>query len=155
MRHLNGRCRDAALLPPYGETIEKYGQEGDQLHTVGFKLMVAAVVAVLAALAVGISTALAGTSVRTVIDSAPSGAVSSTTATITFHASGAASFTCKLDAGAFQTCATASFGSVTYTNLAQGAHTVLVRNNTGSGGSTEPQNPVAWTVDTVAPAAPK
>jgi peptidoglycan/xylan/chitin deacetylase (PgdA/CDA1 family) len=42
---------------------------------------------------------------------------------------------------------------VTYTNLAPGAHTVGIRNNTGSGGSTE--GTAKWTVDTAAPAAPK
>src|SRR5580765_2704272 len=118
--------------------------------------MAAAAVAVLAALVVGISTALAGTSVKTAIDSAPSGAVSSTTATVTFHASGATSFQCKLDAGTFVDCSTgtSSSSSKTYTGLAQGAHTVAIRNNTGSGGSTESQNPVTWTVDTISPPTP-
>ncbi|HEX9696755.1 MAG TPA: Ig-like domain-containing protein [Actinomycetota bacterium] len=83
----------------------------------------------------------------TTIDSAPSGSVASTSASISFHSSEPGSTHCSLDGAAFTSCTS----PVAYTGLSQGAHTVRVR-STDPAGNVEPAPPSrTWTVDTVAP----
>ena len=60
---------------------------------------------------------------ETRIDSGPSGTVTSDSATFTFSASEPSQFECKLDGGAFSSCASPK----TYEGLSQGAHVFHVR----------------------------
>jgi hypothetical protein len=81
----------------------------------------------------------------TIIDSGPSGIVSTPNATFTFHSTEAnSSFQCKLDAGSFGSCASPR----SYSNLADGSHTFQVK-ATDLAGNTDP-TPAnrTWTVDT-------
>ncbi len=86
------------------------------------------------------------TTPSTVIDTPPPALTNATSATVSFHSTGAgATFTCKLDSAT----ATACTSPVTYTGLAQGSHTLTV---TASGGATPAT--ATWTVDTTAPSVP-
>ena len=81
----------------------------------------------------------------TVIDSPPPALTSSTSASLTFHATGGvSSFTCRLDGGAPSGCTS----PVTYYGLATGSHTVIV---TGSGATAAT---ATWTVDRSPPSVP-
>ena len=81
----------------------------------------------------------------TVIDTPPPALTNNTSATIAFHSTGGpTTFTCSLDGAT----ATACTSPVTYTGLAQGAHTVTV---TGAGASPATAH---WTVDTTKPSVP-
>jgi Bacterial Ig-like domain len=85
----------------------------------------------------------------TILDSGPSGTVSSTTATFTFHADeGGSSFQCQLDSVGFSGCAS----PVSYAGLADGPHTFEVR-ATDAAGNTDPTPAQRiWTV-AIAPVA--
>ena len=81
----------------------------------------------------------------TVIDIPPPALTSSTSASLTFHASGGvSSFTCKLDSGPNSGCTS----PVSYFGLATGSHTVTV---TGSGATPAT---ATWTVDRSPPSVP-
>ena len=82
------------------------------------------------------------------ISSGPSGTAASTTAAIGFSSDDAqATFQCKLDDGAWQTCTSPR----ALTGLAQGAHTFRVR-ATDLAGNVDPSEAArTWSVDTVAP----
>jgi hypothetical protein len=84
------------------------------------------------------------------IDSGPSGATPSRSATFSFSSSSAdALFECALDSGSFTACSSPK----TYDGLQDGAHTFAVR-AVGDGGTSAPAER-SWIVDTVAPAAPE
>jgi hypothetical protein len=86
----------------------------------------------------------------TYIDSAPPVGTTSSTATFAFHASGSpASFTCKLDTGASAACTS----PITYTGLAQRAHTFAVAAMVNNSTDVTPAT-YAWTVDSTAPGTP-
>jgi hypothetical protein len=84
----------------------------------------------------------------TLIDSGPSGVVSSTTATFAFRSTEPAStFACSLDAGAFTSCTSPR----SYTGLAEGDHTFRVR-ATDAASNVDPTPATAtWTIDTSVP----
>ncbi|MDA0181841.1 Ig-like domain-containing protein [Solirubrobacter phytolaccae] len=83
---------------------------------------------------------------NTTIGSGPSGATASTTATFTFTSNeGGVNFQCALDGAAFGAC------PVSYTGLAQGAHTFQVRAVDTAGNVDASPAVQNWTVDTVAP----
>lgn len=86
----------------------------------------------------------------TYIDSAPPVGTTSNTATFAFHASGSpASFTCKLDTGASTACTS----PITYSGLAQRAHTFTVAATVNKSTDVTPAT-YAWTVDSTAPGTP-
>jgi hypothetical protein len=86
----------------------------------------------------------------TTITSGPTGSVASTSATFAFTSTGPSpTFDCRLDSAAFASCAGSS---ISYTGLAQGAHTFQVRSHDAAGNVGPPASR-SWTVDTVAPAA--
>jgi len=81
----------------------------------------------------------------TVIDTSPPALTSSTSASLTFHASGGvSSFTCNLDSGPTSGCTS----PVSYYGLATGSHTVTV---TGGGATAAT---ATWTVDRSPPSVP-
>jgi hypothetical protein len=86
----------------------------------------------------------------TVIDSGPTGTVTSTTATFTFSspdAGAGATFECSLDGAAFATCTSPR----TYTSLSETSHTFAVRVR-DSGGNVDPSPAdVTWSIDATAP----
>ena len=81
------------------------------------------------------------------LTSLPKPLSNSATASFVFTSSRPASFECKLDGGPYGACSSPQ----TYTGLAEGAHTFVVR-ATGTGG-TGPETAYSWTIDTVAPGA--
>ncbi|KRT63998.1 MAG: OmpA domain-containing protein [Chloroflexi bacterium CSP1-4] len=84
----------------------------------------------------------------TIIDSGPSGIVSSTSATFTFHATETPStFGCKVDNGPFSSCTSPA----TYTNLSTGSHTFRVRATDASGNTDATPAAQTWTIDTSVP----
>lgn len=85
----------------------------------------------------------------TFIGSGPTGTVASTSATFTFTSNEpGTTFQCALDSGAFAAC------PVSYTGLAQGAHTFSVR-ATDTAGNVDPSPATrTWTVDTTPPPIP-
>lgn len=86
----------------------------------------------------------------TYLDSAPPVGTTSSAATFAFHASGSpASFTCKLDAGASTPCTS----PITYTGLAQQAHTFTVAATVNTSTDATPAT-YSWTVDSTAPSTP-
>ena len=85
----------------------------------------------------------------TTIDGGPGGTVASATATFTFSATEAAGgFQCRLDGGAFESCASPR----SYTGLAQGPHAFEVRALSRDGRPDPTQARRQWAVDTVPPA---
>src|SRR4051794_3568798 len=88
----------------------------------------------------------------TVIDSAPSGTTTATTASITFHSTGTnATFACRLDGAP----ATACTSPASYSGLAVGSHTFSVASTTSAGTDPTPAT-ASWTVgsSTPPPASP-
>ncbi len=84
----------------------------------------------------------------TTIGSGPTGTVASTAATLGFSSPDPdATFQCKLDDGAWQTCTSPR----ALTGLAQGAHTYRVRATDAAGNTDATEATRAWTVDSVAP----
>jgi hypothetical protein len=84
----------------------------------------------------------------TAIDSAPSGAVPSTDAFITFHSTEAGStFMCSLDGSTPVTCV----NPITYHSLSDGAHTFSVTATDAVGNVDATPATAAWSVDTTAP----
>ncbi len=83
----------------------------------------------------------------TTITTAPSGAVSSTTANIAFTSNEAGSFQCSLEGGAFATCSSPSVQTL----LAQGSHSFAVRAVDVAGNTDATPATASWTVDTVPP----
>lgn len=92
-------------------------------------------------------TAADTTPPETTVTSAPSGSIASTSATVSFSASEAASFTCSLDGATFASCASPA----SYAGLPQGSHTVSVRATDVAGNVDATPATARWTVDTVAP----
>ena len=87
----------------------------------------------------------------TTIDTGPSGAVGSTSATFTFSSSETGStFGCTLDGGALSACTSPT----TYTSLAAGAHTFTARATDPAGNPDPTPASRTWTVDLTAPAPP-
>jgi fibronectin type 3 domain-containing protein len=86
----------------------------------------------------------------TYLDSAPAVGTTSSTASFAFHASGSPStFTCKLDASANTACTS----PITYTGLAQQAHTFTVAATVNKSKDPTPAT-YTWTVDSMAPSTP-
>ena len=86
----------------------------------------------------------------TAIVSGPSGLVTSKNATFDFSSNRAnATYECSLDGAAYAPCT----DPVTFSNLAEGPHTLLVRAKDGATTDASPASRL-WTVDSVAPAAP-
>ena len=84
------------------------------------------------------------------IDSGPSGAVSSTSASFAFtDVEGGTTLECSLDAAPFAVCSSPK----NYSSLVQGPHTFQVRSVNGLGSVSDPASRT-WTVDTVDPVAP-
>ncbi len=86
------------------------------------------------------------TTPATVIDTPPPALTNSTSASVSFHSTGSgATFTCSLDNATASACTS----PVSYTGLAQGAHTLTVA---ASGGATPAT--ANWTVETSPPSVP-
>jgi hypothetical protein len=84
----------------------------------------------------------------TIIDSAPSGNVSTTSASITFHSTEAGTtFSCVLDGGASAPCASPA----SYTGLADGAHTLSVTATDAVGNTAATPATASWSIDATAP----
>ena len=86
----------------------------------------------------------------TVIDSGPTGLVTTAAATFTFSSPDAgpgATFACSLDGAAFAACASPR----AYSGLAEGDHTFAVRVTDATGNVDPTPAQRSWTVDTVAP----
>ena len=98
------------------------------------------------ALAVGVAPSPAAAAPSTpVFTSAPSGVVLSNHAAVSFYASGAVFFECRLDTGAFASCD--SVGAHHVDGLAAGSHTIGVR-GVDSASVRGPIASVTWTVST-------
>jgi hypothetical protein len=78
----------------------------------------------------------------TSITSGPTGTVASTTASFSFTATETATFACKLDGGAFNTCTS----PVSYTGLVGGAHTFQVQATDSAGNVDATPASQSWTV---------
>jgi Big-like domain-containing protein len=92
------------------------------------------------------------TAPNTVLGTGPAGSTPSSTASFTFSASEPGStFECSLDGAAFVACSS----PITYSGLAEGAHTFSVRAVDGAGNVDATPATRAWTVDRTAPAAPE
>src|SRR5207237_765055 len=76
------------------------------------------------------------------IDSAPPALTNSNAGAVGFHASETATFTCKLDNGAYAACASPQ----SFTSLADGSHSVTVR-ATDAAGNVGTSSVVTWSVD--------
>jgi len=84
---------------------------------------------------------------QTSIDSNPDALINTNSATFTFSASETATFQCKMDSGAYSSCASPK----NYTSLAEGAHTFYVKaTDTATNEDATPAN-YAFTVDTEVP----
>ena len=98
------------------------------------------------ALAVGVAPSPAAAAPSTpVFTSAPSGVVASDHAAVSFYASGATFFECRLDGGGFAGCD--SVGAHHVEGLAAGVHTIGVR-GVDSANVRGPIASVTWTVST-------
>src|SRR5215212_4138990 len=97
------------------------------------------------------TTAADTTAPDTTIDSGPSGPVRTTTASFSFSSNdGDATFECKLDSGAFESC-TSPKSVPDEGLLTEGSHTFEVK-ATDQAGNTDPYpDSRTWTVDTTAP----
>ncbi len=85
-----------------------------------------------------------------VLESGPSGATASTSATFAFSDTEAGvALECNLDAGAFVSCVS----PVSHSDLSQGSHTFRVRAKDAAGNTSSVLSRT-WTVDTVAPPVP-
>ena len=85
---------------------------------------------------------------NTTITSGPSGTVRTTTASFSFSSSEAGSrFQCSLDRGAFTACSSPK----SYTGLANGSHTFLVRAIDAAGNVDASPAVRSWSVDTIKP----
>ncbi|MFN2606532.1 MAG: hypothetical protein ABR511_01355 [Acidimicrobiales bacterium] len=118
-------------------------------------MALAAVVAALTTAVFAVTSAFAGPTTPTpTIRSGPSGTVTSTSATFAYQDTApSVSFICALDGGSFTACGTGTpttTASVTYTGLAQGAHTFQVEAR-AKGSSTSSPASRSWSVDTSAP----
>jgi Tol biopolymer transport system component len=80
------------------------------------------------------------------IDSGPSDAVNTASASFGFSSESGATFQCKLDGGVFDPCSSPK----SYTGLANGSHTFEVK-VTDAAGNTGAVASRTWTIDTVAP----
>jgi hypothetical protein len=88
---------------------------------------------------------------ETTIDTGPSGAVGSSSASFSFSSSEPGStFACSLDGAAFGACTSPR----SYTGLADGGHTFEVRATDSVGNADASPAVRSWSVDTIAPAAP-
>ncbi|HET7899747.1 MAG TPA: metallophosphoesterase [Candidatus Nanopelagicales bacterium] len=86
----------------------------------------------------------------TYLDSTPAVGTTSSSATFTFHSTGAnASYTCSLDGAAATSCTSPK----TYTGLAQAKHTFKVTAKVGTQSDTTPAL-WSWTVDSTVPSRP-
>jgi hypothetical protein len=91
----------------------------------------------------------------TIIDTGPTGAVSSTSATFEFHSTELDStFECRLDASSPSDPFTPCSSPAAYSALGQGGHTFEVRAIDPAGNADPTPAPRTWTVDTLVPAAP-
>jgi hypothetical protein len=91
------------------------------------------------------------TSPETTIDSGPSGAVNTGSASFAFSSSEAGStFECSLDGSLYSPCSSPQ----SYAGLAEGQHTFSVRATDAAGNADPTPATRSWTVDTVAPGAP-
>jgi hypothetical protein len=87
---------------------------------------------------------------ETTIDSGPSGAVGTTSATFTFSATGSgATFECSLDEAAFEVCTSPK----EYASLASGSHTFQVKATDWAGNTDATPAERTFTVDATAPIA--
>lgn len=87
----------------------------------------------------------------------PSSPTNSTGATIGFTlGEEGGTVECRLDSGSWGACTgvTGTNGSKSLSGLADGSHTVSVRQTDAAGNVSEVATTTAWTVDTIAPAAP-
>ena len=129
-------------------TVDAGGQRGSSAHysTEGH---VASPAGIGSSAAFGIDSGFFAQTIppETTITSGPSGTVASASATFTFNANDAATFTYSLDGGATARGA----GPVTFNGLAQGAHTFSVFATDTSGIVDATPATRTWTVDTVAP----
>jgi hypothetical protein len=87
------------------------------------------------------------TAPQTTIDSGPSGLTADSTPTFTFSASEAATFQCRIDAGAYAACTSPH----TTATLADGAHTIAVRAIDAAGNTDPTPATRSFTVDATAP----
>jgi hypothetical protein len=86
----------------------------------------------------------------TVIDDGPSGTISVSSATFSFHSTQSpATFQCQVDSGAAAPCTS----PVTYSGLADGDHRFSVQATSAAGTDPSPAT-ATWTVDTTAPPPP-
>ena len=88
------------------------------------------------------------TAPNTTIDSGPSGATTSTSASFGFSSSeGDSSFQCKLDSGSWGSCSSPK----AYSSVAVGSHTFSVKATDGSGNTDGSPATRSWTVEAAAP----
>ncbi len=90
---------------------------------------------------------------QTVLDAAPVGTTSSTTASFSFHATdalsqGGSTFQCQIDGGSWGPCSS----PMSYYNLAPGSHSFSVEAIDGAGNLDNSGQTATWTIDTTLPA---
>ncbi|MFN8487403.1 MAG: LamG-like jellyroll fold domain-containing protein [Caldilineaceae bacterium] len=85
---------------------------------------------------------------ETVLTASPTNPSSSRTASFTFNATGASSFTCALDGAAYSSCSSPQ----SYSRLPSGSHTFQVRAK-NNGGQTGPATRFTWVIAAAAPVA--
>ena len=98
-----------------------------------------------------VEVVIGGAPAETTLTAKPNALTNSATATFAFASDfNAATFECKLDAGAWTACASPA----TFPNLADGQHTFQVRALNAAAQADATPESHTWTVDTAAPAAP-